>query len=74
MLGHVDAWIATSQYDLAPNEARTAEEASVAIDAAIGAAEHARLRTEGARMTDAEADAIAFTVIGQRSPVGPNPT
>jgi hypothetical protein len=71
MLGHVDAWVASSQYDLAPNEARAAAEATVEIDAAIGAAERARLRNEGAAMTDAEADALAFTVIGRRSRVAP---
>ena len=49
MLGHVDAWVARSQYDLAPNEARAAEEAGREIDAAIGAQEHARLRAEGAK-------------------------
>ena len=59
MLGHVDAWVARSQYHLAPNEARAAEEAGREIDAAIGAQEHARLRAEGAKLTDAEADALA---------------
>jgi predicted ATPase/class 3 adenylate cyclase/DNA-binding winged helix-turn-helix (wHTH) protein len=59
MLGHVDAWVATSQYHLAPNEARAAEEAGREIDAAIGADQHARLRAAGAALTDAEADALA---------------
>jgi len=59
MLGHVDAWVARSQYHLAPNEARAAEEAGREIDAAIGAQEHARLRAEGAKLSDAEADALA---------------
>jgi predicted ATPase/DNA-binding winged helix-turn-helix (wHTH) protein len=59
MLGHVDAWIASSQYDLAPNEARAADEAGREIDAAIGADAQARLREEGRRLTDAEADALA---------------
>ena len=69
MLGHVDAWVATSQYDLAPNEARAADEAGREIDAAIGAAEHARLRKEGSALTDAEADAIAFALIAKPAPV-----
>jgi hypothetical protein len=59
MLGHVDAWVASSQYHLAPNEARAAEEAGRDIDRAIGAPEHARLRAEGAKLTEAEADALA---------------
>jgi hypothetical protein len=59
MLGHVDTWVATSQYHLAPNEARAAEEAGREIDAAIGTEAHARLRKEGAAMNDAEADRLA---------------
>jgi tetratricopeptide (TPR) repeat protein len=59
MLGHVDAWVEKSQYDLAPNEARAAAEAGREIDIAIGPAEHARLRKEGALLTDAEADTLA---------------
>jgi len=59
MLGHVDAWVEKSQYDLARNEARAAEEAGREIDAAIGAAEHAQLRRAGAAMSDSEADALA---------------
>jgi len=55
----VHAWIASSQYDLAPNEARAADEAGREIDAAIGADAQARLREEGRRLTDAEADALA---------------
>jgi predicted ATPase/DNA-binding winged helix-turn-helix (wHTH) protein len=58
MLGHVDAWVARSQYTLAPNEARLYASASVLVDSALGAGEHARLRTAGARLTDAEADAL----------------
>jgi tetratricopeptide (TPR) repeat protein len=59
MLGHVDAWVERSQYALAPNEARSAEEAGAAIDAALGAQEHARLRKEGAALTDEDADRLA---------------
>jgi predicted ATPase/DNA-binding winged helix-turn-helix (wHTH) protein len=59
MLGHVDAWVAASQYDLAPNEARAADEAGREIDAVIGAPEHARLRREGATMSETAADALA---------------
>jgi hypothetical protein len=59
MLGHVDAWIASSQYQLAPNEARCVEEAGRAIDQAIGAEPHARLRAEGTLLDDAQADALA---------------
>jgi predicted ATPase/DNA-binding winged helix-turn-helix (wHTH) protein len=59
MLGHVDAWVAASQYDLAPNEARAADEAGREIDAVIGAPEHARLRMEGAAMSETTADALA---------------
>jgi hypothetical protein len=65
MLGHVDTWVATSQYHLAPNEARAAEEAGREIDAAIGADEHARLRAAGAALTDAEADALASGFFAQ---------
>jgi len=59
MLGHVDAWVERSQYALAPNEARAAAEAGAAIDAALGPQEHARLRKEGAGLTDEEADRLA---------------
>ena len=59
MLGHVDNWVATSQYHLAPNEARASEEAGREVDQAIGAQQHARLRAEGAKLSDAGADALA---------------
>jgi len=64
MLGHVDAWVKESQYDLAPNEARAAEEAGREIDAAIGPAEHARLRSEGGLLSEKEADALAAECFG----------
>jgi predicted ATPase len=68
MLGHVDAWVAKSQYHLAPNEARCAEEAGREIDQSIGAEPHARLRAEGAALTDAQADALAGELFaGRRS-------
>jgi hypothetical protein len=63
LLGFADHMYATGEELRQPNEARSAGQAGAALDAALGAAEHARLRAAGAACTPAQADALAHAAL-----------
>lgn len=65
MLGYADRRYAANDDVPQANEARMAQMAAVAIDTALGQAEHARLRNVGAHLTPAQAYALAQQVLAE---------
>ena len=71
LLGHADAWYAQNQLSRRQaTEARVMEPALDLIVAGVGAGAAAQLRTEGAALDDAAADALATRFLGGADPEG----
>ena len=65
MAGRAEAWYAVNRNAREPNEARAAQLARGLVQAAVGAAEFARLTAVGARLADAEIDALVHSILAR---------
>ena len=63
MAGRADAWYIATRNARQPNEARAVQLARGLVEAAIGPAEFARLSGVGARLADAEIDALVHSIL-----------
>lgn len=69
MLGFAEAAYGANQTPLMPNEARLVALAAEAIDAALGPAEQAMLREQGAKLSAGEAEVLAREFLADASGV-----